>query len=731
MRIRTLRRALHVGGGAMVAAMACAVIAGGGLDAAALSRPGIAPMLLLASVAVLLVTTISRRMGFVPPSARSQRVSFWLGAAPALADIELAFAMVSACYAIITVTGGITSPVYPLLYGVIAFAVTFLSRPGAWATVGAALVLELACFLRLPFGMESAVPLLLNLFFIGGAASAHALFLRGLMMQQRRQRARRLEREVNAQRQAAREYRLIAAALGAESRAPRNRSEEEHMLALGGVQTIGASIFHSLSLLAWSLGVRTTALLWLTESGDSFRIKELVSVTDDVTEDTRVAASGVLGAVLRDRAPLLLERTKPNQIPFYDRGNFTGAFAAVPVMEGAHLRGVLCADREQPFTADEIEILTGAAEQTLRYVQSEQVFLAVERSKYEHERFYHASAMLCRALTLDDVMETAFDAASEIVDYDVAAISIYDPEHKRHRVYSARVTPGAENMVSPDSLSDLEFRDNAGLVSMVVKNKHYLPAGGELRDVSSPVYTKKARIDKVESLLILPLLSGDEAIGTFMLASKARLKFGKDIREMLGIIANQVAVSLQNGMMYAKMETMATTDGLTGLTNHRTFQSRLARMLDRSERSGQSVALLLCDVDHFKSVNDTYGHPVGDEVLRQVARVLERAVRKIDIPARYGGEEFAVVLEASSPEGAMNLAERIRKDVAALWFDSDKGRFQITMSIGISIFPGDADDRATLIERADAALYFAKESGRNRCVSHTMASASRRVRRAS
>jgi diguanylate cyclase (GGDEF)-like protein len=200
---------------------------------------------------------------------------------------------------------------------------------------------------------------------------------------------------------------------------------------------------------------------------------------------------------------------------------------------------------------------------------------------------------------------------------------------------------------------------------------------------------------------------------------------------MLGVIANQVAVSLQNGMMYQQMETMATTDGLTGLTNHRTFQDRLVQLLERSERTQQPVSMLLCDVDHFKHVNDTYGHPVGDEVLRQVARVLQQAVRKIDIPARYGGEEFAVVLEATGSAGALNLAERIRRDVAALVLDSDKGQFHITMSIGIASFPEDAHERALLIERADAALYFGKENGRNRCVTFPMMAASRRLRKAS
>src|SRR5207253_10332525 len=120
----------------------------------------------------------------------------------------------------------------------------------------------------------------------------------------------------------------------------------------------------------------------------------------------------------------------------------------------------------------------------------------------------------------------------------------------------------------------------------------------------------------------------------------------------------------------------ATTDGLTGLVNHRTFQERFSAMLGRADRRGFAVSLLLTDIDHFKKVNDTYGHPTGDEVLRRVASILKASARKIDIVARYGGEEFAMVLEATDRAGARQLAERVRQEVAAQVFESSKGPFK-------------------------------------------------------
>ena len=141
-------------------------------------------------------------------------------------------------------------------------------------------------------------------------------------------------------------------------------------------------------------------------------------------------------------------------------------------------------------------------------------------------------------------------------------------------------------------------------------------------------------------------------------------------------------------------------------------------MLTRAERHGFPVALVLTDIDHFKKVNDSYGHPTGDEVLRQVAKILKLSARKIDISARYGGEEFAIVLESTDKEGARQLADRIRLEVGRQEFDSAKGRFQATLSLGVAVFPDDARTKQEMIARADQCLYAAKHGGRNRTVCH-------------
>ncbi len=715
---RALRRAVKVSVGAAAGAIACAVVGVGGADGAAVlsAKPSLPMTMVVVAVAALVAMAVIRRVQFAPPSSRAQRVSFWLAAAGDLADLELALTLVAGGHVVIAVTGGLSSPAYPLLYGLVAFAMTVLARPGAYATLGAALLLEGALLARTGINERTVLSAGLHGAFLMGAAAAHVLLLRGLTARYRRRRAARLDEELVALRESAKDYRLIAAALGPASRAPRPRDEEERLLAIGGVGMIGDSASWVLSTLKNSLGARTVALLWIDDDGERVKLKEVVSDADDITETPRLPNAGVLGAIIRDRAPLLVSATKPGQLPYYDGGRAGVALVAVPIIEGGHLRGILAADRDAPFTEADRDLLADASAQVLRVVQSEQVFRAVERAKYEHERFYQATAMLGRALTPEQVMETAFDAAAAICEFDAAAIAMYEKDLKRHRITAVRIQPGGEGLVDPAQLKDLEFKDNAGLASMVVKNRHYLPSGGEPREVSAPIYTRKVKIEDAKSLLVLPLLCADEPVGTLTLVARAEKRFGKDVREMLAVIANQVAVSLENGFLYRKMETMATTDGLTGLTNHRTFQTKFADMLERAERHGHKVAVLLCDVDFFKKVNDGYGHPVGDEVLRRVARVLAEVPRKIDVSARYGGEEFAVLLDNVDVAQAKAVAERIRIEISKVVVDTEKGPLSVTESVGVAAYPEDGRDRATLIERADLALYHAKHTGRNRVV---------------
>lgn len=158
----------------------------------------------------------------------------------------------------------------------------------------------------------------------------------------------------------------------------------------------------------------------------------------------------------------------------------------------------------------------------------------------------------------------------------------------------------------------------------------------------------------------------------------------------------------------------AITDGLTGLYNHRHLQRRLADEVRAALDRGGELSVLFCDVDHFKQLNDHYGHAEGDEVLKRVADILNRSIRQIDLAARYGGDEFAVVLSNAGSKQAHEVAERLRSGVADAHLQPD-GR-DLTISVGIVTLPQDGQTKEELLEKADQAMYEAKHSGRNRCV---------------
>jgi diguanylate cyclase (GGDEF)-like protein len=194
--------------------------------------------------------------------------------------------------------------------------------------------------------------------------------------------------------------------------------------------------------------------------------------------------------------------------------------------------------------------------------------------------------------------------------------------------------------------------------------------------------------------------------------------FGEKDRELFHYLAGQAGVSVENVGLHETVERQAVTDELTTLSNRRRFQEALATEVERSKRFDQPVGLVLLDIDNFKRVNDTHGHQVGDDVLREVSRVLKATAREIDEPARYGGEELAIVLPGTDLEGAFNLAERIRQGIEELEIPLPETDdvLRVTASFGAAEVPGTADDLRGIVAAADEALYAAKHAGKNRTV---------------
>lgn len=215
--------------------------------------------------------------------------------------------------------------------------------------------------------------------------------------------------------------------------------------------------------------------------------------------------------------------------------------------------------------------------------------------------------------------------------------------------------------------------------------------------------------------LCSPVELGTEVFGVLNLNGDSNGFFGKLDLNLVRLVSETLAASLGNHLRHEQMNRLAITDGLTRLHNHRYFQERLAQEFERARRFSQDLSLILMDIDFFKRVNDTYGHPVGDVILKTVASRISAHLRKIDLTARYGGEEFAMLLPQTNIEMAMAVAERIREDMAAKPIETDRGSLTVTISLGVCDASVNGVTRAAdLVRKADEALYAAKKDGRNK-----------------
>lgn len=210
--------------------------------------------------------------------------------------------------------------------------------------------------------------------------------------------------------------------------------------------------------------------------------------------------------------------------------------------------------------------------------------------------------------------------------------------------------------------------------------------------------------------IAVPLAVAGESFGTLVLTGA---HFEADDHEVVASLAAHAVTALENARLHQIVKRQALLDGLTGMPNRRQCESALATELSQAQRFGSPLAFVLADLDEFKSVNDSFGHPAGDGVLREFSDILRELVREADLAARWGGEEFALVLPSTDEEGAAVLVERIRSTLEHRTITVDGETIAITASFGVAVFPQEPS-AARLIAAADEALYAAKRSGKNR-----------------
>lgn len=423
---------------------------------------------------------------------------------------------------------------------------------------------------------------------------------------------------------------------------------------------------------------------------------------------------GIVGTIGTERRSFMTGdfRVYTKELHYYSKEEQINSILAMPIISGDNeLLGTLVLDSKDTHAFKDIDKDTlkrfsylAAALITTARMRSFQ-----ERSAKTFQMFYQASHQFTTAFKAEDVFEVLFGVIPTVVPCTRQVGIVFNEENDNGKVVSVWGN-------SPDLIPGFTFPMNAGLYSFAFQKRK--PAIiNDYRQFTERYYRfipNEPQNPSIRSLIIFPIIDDEQRCrGLFSIESDQPNIFYGDTEQVLTTLIENASVAFIRAILYQHMEQLATTDGLTGLNNHRHFQELLSREIERSRRYNRPLSLLLMDIDHFKSFNDTYGHPVGDLVLKEISQCIRHSIRQNDIPARYGGEEFVVIIPESSEKGALTIAERIRCTIEQHTIISLDRKLKVTVSIGGSSFPDKAPTQQQLIDTADRALYQAKENGRN------------------
>jgi len=331
----------------------------------------------------------------------------------------------------------------------------------------------------------------------------------------------------------------------------------------------------------------------------------------------------------------------------------------------------------------------------------------LEKSQAHVEMIYENSRILGGILDVDGMTEGVMKIMGTILAYPASALLLVGPGN--NFIYRGRNIGGQDNFhlkAVDESKSDL-IRRVANQTEPVVVNDI-----AERRDYP-PLRTT------TRSVMLLPMVTHGRATGILLAESPQPGAFSDKDLKILAVVARSAAMALENATLHKKTEELTITDELTGIYNYRYFAQKLKEEQRRASRYNLPLSLIMLDIDWFKRFNDTYGHEVGNIVLKGITRVVKKCIRDVDIFARYGGEEFVIILPQTPSIEVSKIGERIRNSIEDTTFGGgdEIPDLKVTVSVGVSSFPENGRPNDELLSIVDQALYRAKGSGKNKvCV---------------
>lgn len=305
---------------------------------------------------------------------------------------------------------------------------------------------------------------------------------------------------------------------------------------------------------------------------------------------------------------------------------------------------------------------------------------------------------------LEEIVQRLADELCELLSANRCSVLILDEDNHELAFHESSALSDWEQ-------EHIRFRVGEGIAGWVAQHREPLL----VEDVNADPRFKKhdGALHTMVSMICVPLEMHRRLIGVLTLTtSEPDHIFTEAELELVVLIAAHISLALESHRLYE----LSVLDGLTNIYNRRYLDQRLSQELADSRRHHKPLTVALLDLDHFKSLNDTYGHQAGDHVLCELTGLISDELRQHDILARYGGEEFALILAGSSSADGLQLGERLRRTIAENKFVFKDQALPVTISLGLATFPEDGDDRMALLRAADKALYRAKEAGRDRVV---------------
>ena len=310
-------------------------------------------------------------------------------------------------------------------------------------------------------------------------------------------------------------------------------------------------------------------------------------------------------------------------------------------------------------------------------------------------------------LSLEQISSVLVDRLPSVFSIDYFTLFLYDQD-KRKLNLMCHNHPEIESSFSI-SLSNSPIMGAAVLRGQYIREQDF-STSSYYRGADNPLFKKGYFVS-------IPLMIEKEVVGVLNINDVDQDSFNVGDLGFILNLSELIAMSISNAVSYEQTKKLAVTDGLTGISNRPNMEQSLLSEFERSKRYNSPLSVVLLDVDHFKDVNDSYGHQKGDEILVTFASVLKKFCRANDTAARYGGEEFLMILPQSNAQGAFKIAERVREEIMKMSFVGNDSKFSVTTSCGVAELNRDyMKNTDQLINVADNAMYEAKNSGRNKTI---------------